>query len=135
MKKLFKRVSLILLTVCAVFACAFAISACSGNSSKDYTFVIQNADGTACSEVYGLQFCSNETGACYPFPADIVPDANGKITLSQSKVNEIFSSNGKDVTAFAFHVFIEIENDVQHYKFEIDGAKEYTCALTTPVVE
>ncbi|MGN0812536.1 MAG: hypothetical protein ACI4MQ_03395 [Candidatus Coproplasma sp.] len=128
MKKLFKRASLILLTVCTVFACAFALSACG----KSYTFYIQNADGTACSEVYGLQFCSNETGACYPIPEEIAPDANGKITLSQSKINEICHSDGMDVTAFAFHVFIETENDILDYEFAVDGAKEYTCKLTTP---
>lgn len=129
MKKMFKRVSLILLTVCAVFACTFALSACG---SKNYTFVIQNADGTVCSQVYGLQLCSNETGACYPVPGDITPDANGKVTLSQSKINEICSSDGADVTAFAFHVFIETETNILDYEFQVDGAKEYTCKLTTP---
>ena len=130
MKKLLKRASLILLTVCTVFACAFALSACGG--SKDYTFVIQNSDGTACSEVYGLQICVDETGACYPLPAEIVPDSNGKVTISQSKINEICYSEGMDVTAFAFHVFIETENDILDYEFKVDGAKEYTCKLTTP---
>ncbi|MGN0806675.1 MAG: hypothetical protein ACI4MC_06505 [Candidatus Coproplasma sp.] len=123
MKKLMKRISIVLLTVCAVFACAFALSACS----KSYTFVIQYEDGTPFNDTTAsTQICVNE--ACYPLmERNIYPDANGKITLTQKQVNEICGSD-TDVTEFVFHV-VYVEGYADDCEFEINGAKEYTCKL------
>lgn len=121
MKKLFKRASLILLTVCTVFACAFALSACGG-SNKDYIFYIQNPDGSAYTQEVSLQICVN---VCMPI-SDLTPDANGKVVLSQSKVNEICGSN-TDVTKFSFHVIL---SNLSDFPVEVDGAKEYTITIT-----
>ncbi|MGN1103528.1 MAG: hypothetical protein ACI4QI_01500 [Candidatus Coproplasma sp.] len=124
MKKLFKRVSLMLLTVCAVFACAFAVSAC--DNSPKYVFYIQFEDGTACSEVYALQICTDNS--CYQV-TDVKPDSKGKVTLSQSKVNQICAPE-VDVTSFSFHVFYETTNFIDDYEVKVDGAKEYTITIT-----
>ncbi len=126
MKKLFKRITLVLLTVCAVFACAFAVSAC-GNKESGYTFVIQYEDGTALNaENVETQICDDS--GCKPlFLKGIYPDANGKITLTQAQVNEICGSD-TDVTKFAFHV-INVDGYNPDCSFEVDGAKEYICKL------
>ncbi len=131
MKKLLKRVSVVLLTVCAVFACAFAVSACS--KTTDYTFVIQYEDGTAVTAANTMtQICVgdiNNGGACYPlFAKQIYPDANGKLTLTQAQINEICHSE-TDVTEFAFHV-LNVEGYKEDCSFEINGAKEYICKLS-----
>lgn len=137
MKKLFRNLAVVILTVCAVFACAFAVSACSKNT---YTFVIQYEDGTAVNGQTGgsdggkvmTQICKNEEngekGKCVLLSLkEIFPDENGKLTLTQDKVNELFNSE-TDVTEFSFHVTY-----VPGYKtdceFEVSGAKEYTCKL------
>ncbi|MGN1372520.1 MAG: hypothetical protein ACI4VK_00560 [Candidatus Coproplasma sp.] len=124
MKKLFKRVSLVLLTVCAVFACMFALSAC--DRSPKYVFTIQYEDGTPCTEVYFLQICTDSS--CYEIK-DVKPDANGKVTLSQNKVDQICNPE-VNVTKFSFHVFIETENDFPDFPVEVDGANEYTIIIT-----
>lgn len=120
MKKLFKRVSLILLTVCTVFACAFALSAC--DNSPKYVFYIQNEDGTAYTQEVSLQICTDSS--CYGI-SDVKPDGNGKVTLSQNKVNQICASE-VNVTKFAFHVYV---GDLNDFSVEVDGAKEYTITI------
>lgn len=137
MKKLFKNLAVVLLTVCAVFACAFAVSAC--NNEPTYTFIIQYEDGTPVNgKTAGLdggkvmtQICTDTL--CQPLidtytGRDIYPDENGKLELTQKKINEIFGSE-TDVTEFAFHVM-----DVPGYNsdcaFEVSGAKEYVCKLS-----
>ncbi|MGN0824155.1 MAG: hypothetical protein ACI4MB_03700 [Candidatus Coproplasma sp.] len=131
MKKLLKRVSVVLLVVCAVFACAFAVSACS--KTTDYTFVIQYEDGSAVTTANTMtQICVGDPdngGACYPlFAKNIYPDANGKLILTQQQVNEICSSE-TDVTVFAFHV-LNVDGYKEDCAFEINGAKEYICKLS-----
>lgn len=124
MKKLLKRASLILLTVCTVFACAFALSACG---SKNYTFVIQNSDGTALTTPNTMtQICVNDN--CFMLDLKgYYPDENGKLTLTQAQINEICGSD-TDVTKFAFHV-TNVEGYALDCIFEVDGAKEYICKL------
>lgn len=132
MKKLLKKISLILLTVCAVFGCAFAVTACSSSSANEYVFIIKNVDGTAYNNTSAnTQICTEGDGngsGCYLLTLhNIYPDANGKITLSQEKVNEICSSE-TNVTKFAFHV-LGAEGYNADCEFEIDGVGEYICTL------
>lgn len=129
MKKIFKRLSIVLLTVCAIFACAFAVSACSKNT---YTFVIQYEDGSAMTAANTMtQICVGDPdngGSCKPlFAKEIYPDANGKLTLTQKQVNEICESE-TDVTVFTFHV-LNVAGYDDDCVFEINGAMEYTCKL------
>lgn len=109
-----------LLTVCAVFACAFALSAC--DNSPKYVFYIQNEDGTAYTQEVSLQICTDVS--CYQI-SDVKPDGNGKVTLSQSKVNQICAPE-VDITKFSFHVF---DGDLNDFSVEVDGAKEYTITV------
>ncbi|MGN0807795.1 MAG: hypothetical protein ACI4MN_05050 [Candidatus Coproplasma sp.] len=124
MKKLFKRASLILLTVCAVFACAFALSACN---NMNYTFVIQNEDGSAFTTPNTMtQICVD--GDCIMLDLKgYYPDEEGKLVLTQEQINEICNSE-TDVTKFSFHV-TNVEGYALDCEFEIDGAKEYICKL------
>lgn len=129
MKKLLKKISLILLTVCAVFGCAFAVTACSANTNE-YVFIIKNADGSAYNNTSAnTQICTEgESSGCFLLTLHkIYPDENGKITLSQEKVNEICSSE-TNVTKFAFHV-LGAEGYNADCSFEINGVGEYTCTL------
>ncbi len=133
MKKFIKSFTVVLIAVCAAVACAFAVSACK-NDDPAYTFIIQYEDGTAVNGQTGgsnggkiaSQFCAN--GQCkHSALTGIYPDENGKITLTQAEVNELFGST-EDVTVFEFHVL-----NVSGYKddcaFEINGMKEYICKL------
>ncbi|MGN1060286.1 MAG: hypothetical protein ACI4QN_00990 [Candidatus Coproplasma sp.] len=126
MKKLCKRISVVLLVACAVFACAFAVSACSKNT---YTFVIQYEDGSALNlENVSTQICQG--GKCIDFSLpsiQIYPDSNGKISITQTQVNDWFGSE-TDVTEFVFHV-LNVEGYKDDCEFQISGAKEYTCKL------
>lgn len=124
MKKLFKKITLVLLTVCAVFACAFAISACNVKSN-DYVFVIQNSDGSAFVENAGMQICIDDS--CFPLPTDYKLDANGKLTLTQAQVNTLCGSD-TDVTVFVFHVTYA-EGYNSDCAYEVNGVKEYVCKL------
>lgn len=138
MKKLFKSLTIMLITVCAAVACAVAVTGCANNNvNADYTFLIQYEDGTAVNGQTGgneggkviTQICMlGEGGKCIGLSMnDIYPDENGKLTLSQEKVNELFESE-EDITNFAFHVLYvpEYNSDCE---FEIDGKNEYTCKL------
>lgn len=129
MKKLFKKLSLVLLTVCAAFACAFAVTACGEGNDKvestNYVFVIQNSDGSAFKSTASYQICTDST--CNPI-TNVTPDSNGKLTLTQQQVNALCNSE-TDVTKFSFHV-IGAEGYKYDCSFEIDGVKEYTCKLS-----
>lgn len=130
MKKLLKKISLILLTVCAVFGCAFAVTACAGGNANEYVFIIKNTDGTAYNNTSAnTQICTEgESSGCYLLTLhNIYPDANGKITLSQEKINEICRSE-TNVTNFAFHV-LGADGYNEDCSFEINGVGEYTCTL------
>lgn len=123
MKKLLKKITLVLLTVCAVFACAFAVTAC--NKSNDYVFVIQNSDGSAFVQTANIQICEAD-GICHPIN-DKQIDANGKLTLTQAEVNTLCGSD-TDVTVFVFHVTYA-EGYNSDCAYEVNGAKEYVCKL------
>lgn len=123
MKKLFKKISIVLLTVCAVFACAFAVSACAKN---DYVFVVQHEDGSAFTESAHMQICINDS--CFFLSNDDYKlDANGKLTLTQAQINEICNSK-TDVTVFVFHVTY-VEGYNSDCAYEVDGANTYVCKL------
>jgi len=124
MKKFFKSFAIMLIAVCAVIGCAFAVTACNTNS--DYVFIIQDENGNAINgENVATQICTDQ---CVMLDAkQIYPDKNGKLTLSQAKVNELFDSD-EDVTEFAFHV-LYVEGYNEDCSFEVNGAKEYICKL------
>lgn len=133
MKKFFKCLTIMLVAVCAAAACAVALTACK---SDTYTFLIQYEDGSAVNGLTGgeggkvsTQICEvGESGQCVLLLTfhNIYPDENGKLTLTQSKINELFGKD-YDVTTFAFHVL----NVPDYYdcEYEVDGAKEYICKL------
>ena len=148
MKKLFKLLTVAILAIAAAVAC-FAVAGCTGKDDEgaaDYVFYIQKEDGTALNGQTGganggkvsTQICLPESagGMCVKLNTlkdfrnidNIFPDENGKISLSQSKVNELFLSD-TDVTVFIFHVM-----NVPGYKadceIEINGHNTYTIKLS-----
>lgn len=136
MKKFFKSFTIMLIAVCAAVACAFAVTACN-NNEPSYTFLIQYEDGSAVNGQTGgrdggklfTQICEvGESGKCVALSAvDIYPDENGKLTITQSKVNELFGSE-EDVTEFSFHV-VYVPNYNTDCEFEVNGVGEYACKL------
>ncbi len=134
MKKFFKCLTIMLIAVCAATTCAVALTACK---SDTYTFLIQYEDGSAVNGLTGgdeggkvyTQICeAGESGQCVLLSdSDIYPDENGKLTLTQSKINELFGKD-YDVTTFAFHVTY-VPGYYYDCEYEVDGAKEYICTL------
>ena len=151
MKKFFRIFAIAAIAVAAAIACVFA--GCNGNSgesSSDYNFTIvyvggdkdgQNLNGQKDGNLEGgkvaTQICLPD-GGCAPLVlANIYPDANGKLSLSQSQVNEIFASlssvdNYKDeagnVTVFTFHAIgvVGYSNDCAK---EVNGKGNYTVEI------
>lgn len=127
MKKFFKSFAIMLIAVCAAIGCAFAVTACNGGDAEpSYTFIIQDDKGNAINgENLATQICTDQ---CVMLDAkQIFPDKNGKLTLTQKKVNELFGSE-TDVTEFAFHV-LYVEGYKDDCEFEVKGVGEYKCKL------
>ena len=141
MKKLFKFLTVAILAVAATVACVF-VAGCNGgeeSGSSDYNFTIVYEDGTAVNGQTGgkdggkvaTQIClPGEGGACVRLSGlniNIFPDKNGKLSLSQAKVNELFTSS-TDVTEFSFHVM-----SVPGYKADceiaVNGKGNYKITL------
>lgn len=139
MKKIFKHLLIAMLAVCAACACAFAITACGEDTENaDYVFCITYADGTAIngqtdSTSNGkvrTQICETGTnGQCIDLASlGIYPDENGKLSLTQSKVNSLFGSD-EDVTTFTFHVFY-VTGCQDDCAFSVTQKGELICKLT-----
>lgn len=136
MKKLFKNLLVAILAVCAICACAFGVAACKDkgdntpNDGSTYTFIIQDENGAAINGTnVRTQICElGENGKCILLSMqNIYPDANGKLTLTQAKVNELFSSS-TDVTVFSFHV-MGVSGYNADCEYQVNGVKEYICQL------
>ncbi|MDE7162869.1 MAG: hypothetical protein K2O44_02170 [Clostridia bacterium] len=141
MKKLFKLLTVAILAVAATVACVF-VAGCNGgeDGASDYNFTIVYEDGTAVNGQTGgkdggkvaTQIClPGEDGECVRLSGlniNIFPDANGKLSLTQAKVNELFGSS-TDVTVFSFHVM-----SVPGYKADcevsVNGKGDYKVTLS-----
>ncbi len=154
MKKLFKILAVAAIAVAAAIACVFAGCNKSGGDNKsDYNFTIVyeggakdgqpvngQTDGTVADDYetthqgkVATQLCDVD-GNCFPLAGkNIFPDANGKLSLSQKQVNDIFSSNGtpvtEDVTVFVFHV-IGVNGYKNDCEVEVNGKGDYTVKVT-----
>ena len=150
MKKFLKILALAAVAVAAAIACVFA--GCnkggdSGDASSDYNFTIvyeggekngQAVNGQTDGSVNGkvaTQIClpASAGGTCIPLTqANIFPDANGKLSLSQAKVNELFSTvtgSSDDVTVFIFHV-IGVTGYKNDCEVEVNNKGDYTVKVT-----
>ncbi|MDE7084291.1 MAG: hypothetical protein K2O81_03515 [Clostridia bacterium] len=139
MKKLFKIFAIAAIAVAAAVACVFAgCNKNSGESKSDYNFTIvyeggakdgQAVNGQTDGNINGkvaTQICTDQ---CIGLPlANIFPDENGKLSLSQARVNELFGSD-TDVTEFVFHAL-----NVTGYKTDcevaVNGKGDYTLKVT-----
>ena len=150
MKKFFKIFAIAAIAVAAAIACVFAGCDNSGKGSADYTFTIVYVGGEKDGQkVNGQTDGSNEggklatqiclpNGGCAPLTqANIYPDANGKLSLSQAKVNEMFASlsgveNYKDeagnVTEFTFHA-IGVVGYKHDCEIEVNGKGNYELKI------
>ncbi len=141
MKKIFKTLTIAILAVSAAIACAFAAGCTdkSGDAKSDYNFTIVYEDGKAVNGlkdgsldgVVMTQICL-PGGSCIPLYPDFKADENGKLSLSQAKINEFLqelTGTDKDVTKFVFHV-MNIPNHKQDCEVEVDGKGDYKVIVT-----
>lgn len=152
MKKFLKIFAIAAIAVAAAIACVFAgcNNGNSGESSSDYNFTIVyeggdkngqavngQKDGSLEGGKVATQICLPD-GACSPLVlANIYPDANGKLSLSQAKVNELFSTlptvaNYKDeagnVSQFVFHA-IGVVGYKGDCEITVNGKGDYTLKI------
>ena len=143
MKKLFKLLTVAILAVAAAVA-GVVVAGCNskGNegATSDYTFYIQYEDGKAVNGQTGgvdggkvaTQIClPGENGMCVRLSGlniSIFPDENGKLGLSQAKVNELFGS-ATDVTEFSFHV-MGVPGYKDDCEIAVNGKNSYTIKLS-----
>lgn len=136
MKKIVRALTIMIVAVTAVFACAFAAAACSGDgdASSDYNFTIVYEDGTAvngqtASATGGkvtLQIC---TDRCVDLSLqNKYADEKGKISLSQTDVNTWFDS-ATDVTEFSFHV-LNVKDCTADVEISVNGKGDYKVTVT-----
>lgn len=151
MKRFFKIFAIAAIAVAAAIACVFAgCNTDSGKGSADYNFTIVYVGGDKDGKpVNGQKDGSNEggklatqiclpNGGCAPLTlANVYPDANGKLGLSQAQVNEMFASlsgveNYKDengnVTEFAFHA-IGVVGYKHDCEVEVNGKGNYELKI------
>ncbi len=143
MKKFLKIFAIAAIAVAAAIACVFA--GCGGggddgdSGSADYNFTLvyengQPVNGQTDGGINGkvaTQIClpATEGGMCIILPnADIFPDANGKLSLSQAKVNELFGSD-TDVTVFIFHA-IGVTGHKNDCEVAVNGKGDYSLTIT-----
>lgn len=145
MKKFLKLLAVAAIAVAAAIACIFV--GCTdqggdggGDGKSDYNFTLVYENGSAVNgqtdgSLEGgkvmTQIClPGENGMCInlSFPAEIFPDANGKLSLSQAKVNELFTSS-TDVTVFSFHA-IGVTGHKNDCEVAVDGKGDYTLIVT-----
>ncbi|MCM1438308.1 MAG: hypothetical protein NC131_03735 [Roseburia sp.] len=149
MKKFLKILAVAAIAVAAAIACVIVGCNKGSDGGNDYTFTIVYEggakDGQAVNGQEDGSYDYNETTGkgkvatqlcvgenCRPLtePHSIFPDANGKLTLTQAKVNEIFGSD-TDVTEFVFHV-IGVDGYKHDCEVEVNGKtnKNYTVKVT-----
>ena len=142
MKKFLKIFAIAAIAVAAAIACVFA--GCGGNddggSSADYNFTLVyedgqpvngQTDGSLAGGKVATQIClpATEGGMCIILPnASIYPDANGKLSLSQAQVNELFGSD-TDVTVFIFHA-IGVKGHKNDCEVAVNGKGDYELKIT-----
>lgn len=143
MKRFLKILAVAAIAVAAAVACVFAGCNNEGGEAKsDYNFTIVyeggdkagkpvngQTDGNLEGGKLWTQVCLPGQGAvCIPLQNfDIYPDANGKLYLSQSKINELFSdlnTSGGDVTHFIFHV-MRTTGYARDCEIEVNGKGDY----------
>ena len=143
MKKFLKIFAIAAIAVAAAIACVFA--GCnkdddSTDTSADYNFTLVyeggakdgqtvngQTDGTSDGTKVMTQLCVGES--CRPLTmVNIYPDANGKLSLSQAMVNEVFGSS-EDVTVFVFHA-LHIKGYKDDCEVEVNGKGDYTLTIT-----
>lgn len=142
MKKIIRTLTIAVIAMVAVFACTFAL-ACNGGStaSSDYNFTIVYEDGTAVNgQTDGVNGGKVATQICLPESAggmcvslniekiSIFADKNGKLSLSQAKVNELFGST-TDVTVFSFHV-MAVPGHKSDCEVAVNGKGDYKVTVT-----
>ncbi len=146
MKKIIRTLTIAVLALVAVFACTFALACNGGDDNKgstksDYNFTIVYEDGTAVNgQTDGINGGKVATQICLPESAggmcvslnipkiSIYPDAKGKLSLSQAKVNELFGST-TDVTVFAFHV-MAVPGHKADCEVAVNGKGDYKVTVT-----
>lgn len=137
MKKIFKTLTIAILAVSAAIACAFAAGC--GETKSDYNFTIVYEDGKAVNGlkdgsldgVVMTQICL-PGGSCIPLYPDFKADENGKLSISQAKINEFLqelTGTDKDVTKFVFHV-MNVPNHKADCEVEVDGKGDYKVIVT-----
>ncbi len=143
MKKIFKTLTIAILAVSAAIACAFAAGCTdkSGDAKSDYNFTIVYEDGKAVNGlkdgsldgVVMTQIClPGENGSCIPLHPDFKVDENGKLSISQAKINEFLqelTGTDKDVTKFVFHV-MKVPNHKADCEVAVDGKGDYKVIVT-----
>lgn len=142
MKKIIRTLTIAVIALVSVFACAFAAACGDGKEgNSDYNFTIVYEDGTAVNGQTGganggkvaTQIClpESEGGKCVPLSLptiNIFPDENGKLSLSQAKVNELFGST-TDVTVFLFHV-MAVPGYKADCEISVNGKNDYKITLS-----
>ncbi len=153
MKRFLKILAVAVIAVAAAIACILV--GCGGNdsgdTSSDYNFTIVYEGGDKAGQALNGQTDGNleggkvatqiclPDGACSPLVlASIYPDANGKLSLSQARVNELFAalptvSNYKDeagnVTQFVFHA-IGVKGYKNDCEITVNGKGNYELKIT-----
>ncbi len=139
MKRFLKIFAIAVIAVAAAVACVFVGCKKNGGETKsDYNFTIVYEGGTKDGQAVNgktdgtiegkvaTQIC---TDVCIGLPlANIFPDENGKLSLSQAKVNELFSSE-TDVTVFVFHA-IGVNGYKNDCAVDVNGKGDYTLKIT-----
>lgn len=142
MKKLFKIFAIAAIAVAAAAACIFAGCNKGGDNTdagkSDYNFTIvyeggakdgQAVNGQTDGNINGkvaTQICTDQ---CIGLPlANIFPDENGKLSLSQAKVNELFGSD-TDVNEFVFHA-LNVTGYKADCEIKVNGKGDYTLKIT-----
>lgn len=140
MKKFFKIMAVAAIAVAAAVACMFVGCGKDGNgdggkSDYNFTIVYENGnavngqtDGSLAEGKLMTQICL-PGDACLPLTSlGLYPDANGKISISQTQVNGLFNST-TDVTVFVFHA-IGVKNHKNDCEVEVNGKGDYTLTIT-----
>lgn len=138
MKKIIRTLTIAVIALVSVFACAFA-AACGSNDdnpTSDYNFTIVYEDGTAvngqtASKTGGkvwLQICTNQCVDLNTPAINRFADENGKISLSQKDINTWFNST-TDVTEFKFHVH-DVKDHKDDCEVSVSGKGDYKVTVT-----
>lgn len=143
MKKIVKALTIMIVAVTAVFACVFALAACTEKSS-DYNFTVVYGDNTPVKGNNGgnatdfdgnavttvcIQLCKGTDCKEYTLINHKTINSKGKISFSQQEINEVFNST-TDVTEFSFHIW-NVSGDNNNYIVEVTAKGDYTLELTT----